>query len=142
MICGGVATLVDFIVFGLTIYLISPESYNHSLIESIIADRELVPTASVLWGTSIGFTVGLIVNYFISVVYVFRYSEKGKTVKGAVFFIILSLSGLLLNIILMKLGYDIIGLNHWISKIFVTGIVFVYNYLSKRLLIFRSKGNS
>ena len=137
-ICGGIATAVDFVVFGLIIFIISPSAYNYSLIESLTASRELVPLYSVLWGTAIGFSVGIIVNYLISIHYVYIYTDRAKSVKGATKFLVLSLIGLLLNIILMKIAFDYIGLNHWISKIIVTIIVFSYNYLSKRLLIFRN----
>jgi len=137
MICGGIATVVDFIIFGVIIYFISPEIYGMNLFKSIFADRSIVPSKSVLWGTAAGFMGGLIVNYIISVTFVYRYTERAKSLHGIIYFIVLSITGLFLNILLMKTAYDYIGLNHWIAKVIVTGIVFIYNYLTKRILIFK-----
>lgn len=138
-ICGVIATIVDFVVFGIVIYLISPSSFNYSIIESITANRDAISTSSVLIGTTLGFIFGLIVNYIISVKFVYRFTANAKSVKGAILFAIISAVGLLLNILLMKIAYDTIGFNHWLAKVIVTVIVFIYNYLSKRLLIFKQK---
>lgn len=141
-ICGGIATLIDFVVFGIVIYLISPDKFDYNLIKSITANRDLIAVNSVLLGTAIGFSIGLIVNYIISITFVYNNKEKGKSIKGAINFAILSIIGLFLNVLLMKIAFELIGLNHWISKIIVTAIVFIYNYLSKKFLIFNRKRKS
>jgi putative flippase GtrA len=137
LICGAAATAADFVVFGVVIFLISPEAFGYSLVKSLTADRTLIKTSSVLIGTAAGFTAGLIINYIISVFFVYRFTENAKSAKGVILFAALSLTGLFLNILLMKITFDLMGINHWLSKVIVTAIVFVYNYLSKRLLIFR-----
>lgn len=140
LICGAIATIVDFVIFGLVIYLISPLSYDYNIINSLTADRSIVPVNSVLWATALGFTSGLIVNYLISISYVYNHTDRAKTYRGAIIFAIISITGLILNILLMKIAYDIIGINHWLSKLIVTSTIFIYNYLSKRLIIFRPNG--
>lgn len=137
IICGGIATAVDFLVFGIVIYLISPEIYGYSLLKSILADKELITTGSVLWATAAGFSAGLIINYLISVFFVYRYTERAKTFFGVLFFVFLSATGLFLSLLLMKITYEYIGINHWISKVIVTAIIFLYNFFSKRILIFK-----
>lgn len=136
-ICGGIATAVDFIVFGVVIYLMSPASFNYSILSSLTANRDLVPTLSVLIGTGIGFSMGLLINYLISITYVYNYTERAKKMQGILIFIGLSITGLILNILLMKFSYDVLMLHHWISKIIVTAIVFVYNFITKRYIVFR-----
>ncbi|MGI6702017.1 MAG: GtrA family protein [Christensenellales bacterium] len=137
IICGGIATAVDFVIFGTVIYLISPEVFGYSIIKSIFADRSAVMTKSVLIGTAAGFTAGLIVNYIISVLFVYQFTRRAKSVWGIILFSALSVTGLLLNVLLMKVFYDYAGLNHWIAKVMVTFIVFIYNFSTKRLVIFR-----
>ena len=94
-------------------------------------------TKSVLIGTAAGFTAGLIVNYIISVLFVYQFTRRAKSVWGIILFSALSVTGLLLNVLLMKVFYDYAGLNHWIAKVMVTFIVFIYNFSTKRLVIFR-----
>ena len=39
----------------------------------------------------------------------------------------------------MWLGFDVCGINEWIVKILVTFVVLVYNYLSRKFIIFTDK---
>ena len=41
----------------------------------------------------------------------------------------------------MYLGYDLLHIDEWIVKIFLTAVVLVYNYLTRKFFIFRKKGN-
>ena len=42
----------------------------------------------------------------------------------------------------MWLGYDICGINEWITKILMTMIVLVYNYVTRKLFIFKSEAKT
>ena len=66
-------------------------------------------------------------------------SDKGnsKSVKGAILFLVLSAIGLGINMLGMWVGYDLIGINEWITKILMTLIVLVYNYVTRKLFIFK-----
>ena len=67
------------------------------------------------------------------------FSEKGKSksVYGFTVFAILSAIGLGIHLVGMYIGYDLLGINEWIVKIILTAIVMVYNYVSKKLLLFK-----
>ena len=69
----------------------------------------------------------------------FEHKGNSKTVKGFAVFAGLSAIGLGIHILGMYLGYTVLGINEWIVKIFLTVVVLVYNYASKRLLLFVRK---
>ena len=45
--------------------------------------------------------------------------------------------GLFINMGGMWLGYDIIGINEWITKIIMTFVVLVYNFVTRKVFIFK-----
>ena len=135
IIVGGIATVVDMFMMGVTMYFMQKEIYPSFL--NVFINTPKPSTVATVVGTAIGFTVGLIVNYILSILFVFNEKGKSKTPKGFVIFTVLSIIGLLLNIAGMYLGYDVMKINQWIVKIVMTIIVLVYNYISKRLLLFK-----
>lgn len=102
-----------------------------------------------LIATPISFTVSVIVNYLLCVLWVFR-GTKNQTKKSKIAFFLSSLIGLALNEILMLLfrltwGEDlvIITIGTFVLKIYVlnkiisTCLVMVWNYFTKRLILTR-----
>lgn len=83
----------------------------------------------------ISFSVSVIYNYILSVVWVFD-TDKGKN-KSTEFivFIILSIIGLGLNQILMFVFVDLIHIYYMLSKIVVTFIVMVYNFITRKFFL-------
>ena len=85
-----------------------------------------------LWSSLISFTVSVVFNYIMSVKWVFNV-DNGKTqTQNLVFFITFSVIGLGLNQLLMWLGVDKIGINYMIVKLFATGVVMVFNYITRK----------
>ena len=85
-----------------------------------------------LWSSLISFTVSVIFNYIMSVKWVFNV-DNGKTqTQNLVFFITFSVIGLGLNQLLMWLDVDKIGINYMIVKLFATGVVMVFNYITRK----------
>lgn len=123
LIVGGLATGVDFLVMKITCV--------------ILADMNAEEGIANVIGTGCGFCVGLLVNYFLSVLFVFENKGKSKTAGGFFVFALLSAVGLLIHLVGMYIGNTLWGINEWIVKIFLTAVVLVYNYLSKRLLLFK-----
>lgn len=134
LIVGSVATLVDYFMTGLYEFMVLKDEFNHFYDVFFRID---FPTHVVLKATTLGFLSGLIVNYFLSIIFVYDELGNSKSKKGFIVFAILSLIGLLISNIGMYLGYDLLNINQWIVKILVTGVVLIYNYISKRLIIFR-----
>ena len=134
-IVGGLATVVDMVVMGVVLYLFEPELYPH-FYNVWIGGGEPSTLATVV-GTGAGFILGLFVNYFLSVLFVFEEKGKSKSVFGFTVFAVLSAIGLGIHLLGMYIGYDLLHINEWIVKIILTAVVMVYNYVSKKLLLFK-----
>lgn len=96
------------------------------------------------WGlyaaTVVGFIVGLAVNYFLSLLFVFVAAKdrgKGRSVSAFLIFGIIGLVGLGLTELGMWIGVALLAWNYMVVKVLVTGAVLMWNYLGRKLIIFR-----
>jgi len=98
--------------------------------------------------TFFGFTISVIVNYLLSMKYVFTRKEELDRKKEFVAFVILSVMGLGLNEVIMLFCMEVVYANwNWIetllshkmavagSKIFATGIVMVFNFVTRKIFL-------
>lgn len=83
----------------------------------------------------ISFTVSVIVNYILSITFVFETDKKKKKSGEFIVFVILSLIGLGINELCMWFAVDTLGVDYRISKIGATGVVMVYNFISRKIFI-------
>ncbi len=83
----------------------------------------------------ISFTVSVIVNYLLSVTFVFETDKEKKKTGEFVIFVILSLIGLGINEACMWLAVEFAGIHYKLSKIGATAVVMVYNFISRKLFI-------
>ena len=139
-IVGGVATVVDFLTMGVVLYLIDPSLYPN-FFNVFYGGGTPTATASCI-GTGAGFLVGLGVNYALSVLFVFDEKGSSRTLSGFVLFALLSAGGLAINVLGMYLLVDLAGLNEWVIKIVLTLVVLVYNYITRKLIIFKNRGGA
>ena len=136
-IVGGLATVVDFFVMGVTLYIFDPLLYPNFF--NVFYGGGTPSTLASCVGTGAGFLVGLAVNYALSVLFVFDEKGSSKTFSGFVVFALLSAGGFAINVLGMYLLVDLAHLNEWIIKIVLTLVVLVYNYATRKLIIFRNK---
>lgn len=96
--------------------------------------------------TGMGFIVGVVINYLMSTYMVYKNakSNTSKSIKGMVLFFVLALIGLFIGIGIQYLFYDLLNLKKGITFfsypvcfVLRTLIVMVYNYISRKLLIYR-----
>jgi len=113
-VVGVICTVIDF---GVLILLREVFGVNY-LIANIVA-----------------FTVSVIVNYFLSMRFVFQGKKDTSKVREFIIFVILSAIGLVLNEFLMWLSVTALGLNYIVGKVIATGIVMVYNFFSKKICL-------
>jgi putative flippase GtrA len=93
-----------------------------------------------LISAAIGFCAGLVLNYLLSVALVFRERRlQSRWLEFLGFFVIGAL-GLGLNEILMKLFVETVGLGYALAKLPATGVGFLFNFGSRRLLLFTAPG--
>lgn len=92
--------------------------------------------------TAAGFIVGLAVNYILSLVFVFRAEDNknsGKSVGAFLIFALVGIIGLGITEGLMHLGVNMLHFHYMLTKIVAAGIVLVWNYLGRKILIFKGK---
>lgn len=110
---GGIAFLIDStILFILTDYV-----GVHYLISSMIS-----------------FTVSVIFNYIMSILWVFDVNKK-QTRRDIVIFFILSLIGLGINQLIMYISVDLMNIYYMISKVISTALVMVYNFITRKKFV-------
>jgi len=88
--------------------------------------------------TGVSFILATFVNWILGRKTVFQKSAENKntgTDAAAVFLV--SGIGLGMNMLLMAVFYDVIGIYPLIAKILSTGIVFLWNFISRRFFIYR-----
>lgn len=113
VVTGGISFIVDYGLF----FVLSQVMHINYLIST---------------GTS--FTVSVVVNYFMCVLWVFEEAkDSGK--KTMTLFILTSIIGLIINLILMWIFVDLLSINEMISKILATLLVMFWNYVSKKRVI-------
>ena len=134
LLVGGLATIIDYLVMGLATYFISNNSFDSFL--NVFVD-EGIETWVVQLSTTLGFISGLIVNYILSIIFVYDNKGNSKSATGFIIFTVLSVIGLLINNGGVYLGYNLIGWPLLIVRMIMTIIVMCYNYVSKRVIIFK-----
>lgn len=84
-----------------------------------------------LYSSAISFSVTVVFNYWLCVIYVFK-GAKRQTPQQALIFFGTGVVGLGLNQLCMWFFVDVAGLYYMIAKIFATAIVTIWNYITKR----------
>lgn len=108
---GGLCTVIDFgVLFVLT------EQIGLSYVISNI----------------ISVSLSTIINYILSKVIVFNFSN---TLKNFIVFVILSIIGLAINEGLIILCVNVFIINYKIGKILATGVVMCFNYLTRKYML-------
>ena len=84
---------------------------------------------------ALSFIISTIVNYILSMRYVFESKENVNKTVEFILFVIMSTSGLGLTELLMFLAVDKLNIYYMISKIVVTGIVMFYNFVTRKIFL-------
>ena len=87
-----------------------------------------------LYSSAISFSVTVVINYWLCVIYVFKDARKQSTSRAIIFFGT-GVVGLGLNQICMWFFVDVAGVHYMLAKIFATIIVTIWNYLTKRKVV-------
>ena len=140
LIVGGLATIIDMLSMALVLYLYDPKLYNHNFLNTVIGDVSPNNLIAVI-GTGVGFILGLVFNYIFSIIFVFNRTNTdfAKTKTGFVIFTLLSSIGFLIHTVGMAIGYGLLNINEWIIKIILTLVVLVFNYITRKKIIFKNK---
>lgn len=121
-IVGGLAFVVDF---GL-LWILTEYAGLHYLLSA-----------------TVGFIAGLIVNYLISVRWVFTASAAQRAASPGlrriefICYALIGVVGLGLNSLILWLSTDVLGIYYLGSKLISTVLVFIWNFLARRVLMSR-----
>ena len=88
----------------------------------------------VLVASAVAFSVSVIANYILSMLFVFKGSENSK-VKEFIVFVALSIGGLLLNQFIMWLGTEIMTVYYLWVKAFALVFVPIYNFITRKIFL-------
>ena len=88
-----------------------------------------------LMSTTISFITSVVVNYWLSMKYVFDHREGMSRRREFIIFVVLSVIGLVLNdgiVLALNAG---LGLEANIAKICATALVMVYNFVTRKIFL-------
>ena len=140
LLVGGLATIADYLVFWIFDAWVFPVAWG---------------TTALVLSTALGFCVGLIMNWLLSVRFVFRETEEKISVRAKKAFLTFTLIGVI-GLLITELGvvflvwafpsFTIFGQatllgtawEKWVAKAIMTCLVLVWNYLGRKIFIFRS----
>lgn len=114
VIVGGIATVIDFIFLY--------------IFKEFVGLHELV-------ANTLSFTISVTYNYIASVKWVFDVNKEKDSKKQFIIFIIFSVLGLLLSNFIMWISIDKFGIYYLIGKVIATGIVMVFNFITRKIFL-------
>ena len=88
-----------------------------------------------LISTTISFVVSVVFNYFASMRFVFKRKDDMSRKREFIIFIVLSICGLGINDVLMRLMVDSLFIDYRLSKIVVTVVVAVWNFVTRKIFL-------
>ena len=92
-----------------------------------------------LISSAVSVTVSVIYNYILSVKWVFNVNGERSQTQDFLVFIVLSVIGLGINQVIMWVAVDLLGIFYMISKIGATGVVMVYNFVTRKIFLENGK---
>ena len=102
---------------------------------------ESLLSVDLLWATAISFLISTVINYILSVKFVFQVNNGMDKKTNATVFVVMSLIGMGINQAIMQAGVWILGPAmdklYMLVKILATGLVMVYNFITRKLFLER-----
>ena len=138
-VAGGSAFVFDYLTLWLFNEIILPDM-GKSVLLGVDIDWRLA------LATTFGFIVGIVVNYLVSIWFVFtgeNQKARGRNVKAFLIFTAVGIVGYFLTVGGVQLGcwmfdcYE--GLGALLVRGVVAGIVMVWNYLGRKILVYKGE---
>lgn len=130
-VVGGTAFVFDFAAFwGMNRFVFTPIYGDGYVKENFFALSVCI---------TVGFVVGLVVNYGLSIIWVFttkKQQEQGKNTRAFLIFAVIGVIGYFLKLLLMKIEVGFIGMDENIANIIAAIIVLAWNYIARKIFIF------
>ena len=130
-VVGGISAVVDMGVnFVLLFYVLGGTKDDKGFVALAVAA---------------GFIVGLLVNFILSNIFVFKekeQKEKGKTAKAFLIYALVGVIGFVLTEVLTILGTLVIGeggIWYLVLTCFVKGAVLIWNYVGRKIFVYKGE---
>lgn len=114
LIVGGIATIIDWIVY----YAL----YHYGHLSPLIANI-------------LSFSFSVIYNYYASIKWVYIVDKTKNKKKMFIVFMILSIIGLLITELLLWIFIDYLKIHSMLSKIIASMIVMIFNFTTRKLFL-------
>ncbi len=131
VIVGGVSAVIDMAVnYAMLYYILGGDK-----------DDKLFVAISV----TAGFVVGIIINYILSNLFVFRTDEqkqKGRNLVAFLIYVAVGVIGYGLTVGLTLLGTLVIGkagIWYLLMTCVVKGVVLIWNYIGRKIFVYKGK---
>ena len=85
--------------------------------------------------SGVSFTFSVLVNYILSMRFVFKGKDELSKLREMAIFLALSLVGLALNQMIMWIAVEFFKMFYALAKILATMIVTTYNFISRKLFL-------
>jgi putative flippase GtrA len=90
-----------------------------------------------LVSATMSFLISLILNYYLSTLWVFSHSSRKRSTEVSIFLII-NLVGLALNTLIIWASTSMFGIYYLYSKLIAVAIVFFWSFFARRYYIFKN----
>ena len=131
VLVGGISAVIDMGVnFAMLFYILGGTKDDKGLVAASVAA---------------GFAVGLLVNFILSNIFVFKdeaQREKGKTLSAFLIYALVGIIGFAMTELLTIGGTLIIGEGgvwYLLLTCFVKGAVLIWNYVGRKIFVYRGK---
>ena len=131
VLVGGISAVIDMGVnFVMLFYILGGTKDDKGLVAASVAA---------------GFAVGLLVNFILSNLFVFKdeaQREKGKTLSAFLIYALVGIIGFAMTELLTIGGTLIIGEGgvwYLLLTCFVKGAVLIWNYVGRKIFVYRGK---
>lgn len=115
MIVGGLSFIVDFVL----LYYFTEVLLINYLISAAIS-----------------FTIGVGVNYLLSIFWVFKKRNVANRLNEFFIFTAIGAIGLLFNELFLWLFTDLLTTHYLLSKVFAAILIFLWNFFARRYILF------
>ena len=85
--------------------------------------------------SAVSFTISVVVNYILSMRFVFKGKDELSKLQEMAVFVALSLVGLAVNQMIMWIAVEFFKMFYALAKILATMIVTTYNFISRKLFL-------
>jgi putative flippase GtrA len=89
-----------------------------------------------LLAAGLSFFLGVVVNYYLSVKWVFATRKLASKHAEFIIFVVITSIGLMLNLLIIAAMVEIVKVGYWMALVVATIIVFFWNFLARKKVLY------